>query len=276
MKKDGDNLFMRYEKECDRCRKAEDDVACYRARLRLHKDSMRSSSLSTQPRAQSPSHLTLSTALPSTTLTTSMAGTPPHKKHTTDSGAIDPAIDPYNPDNWEEGTYEDWIGYNPPPHLAGPLPLAQPIQADELRLPEYVLLPKIVKPQLQASLPASVTGVLLHPLGKAPARPATHTHQWYDECDINDPHLEALYQEAKQLNGWDHNTAQLLHFNTLQTTTTGCASRMSFPLKKDFPPISKLELDIGPGTQKGSCTPFVRCMVFCLKKTLMFGFGAIM
>ena len=47
MKKDGNNLFIRYEKECDRCCKAEDDVARYRARLRLHEDSMRSSSSST-------------------------------------------------------------------------------------------------------------------------------------------------------------------------------------------------------------------------------------
>ena len=38
MKKDGDNLFMRYEKECDHCRKVEDDVAHYRARLRLCED----------------------------------------------------------------------------------------------------------------------------------------------------------------------------------------------------------------------------------------------
>ena len=35
MKKDGDNLFIRYEKECDRRHKAEEDVAYYRARL-LH------------------------------------------------------------------------------------------------------------------------------------------------------------------------------------------------------------------------------------------------
>ena len=144
MKKDGNNLFMRYEKECDH--KAEDDVARYRARLCLCEDLTRSSSSSTQPRAQSPSHLTLSTAPLSTTLTTSVAGTPPCKKHATDSGAIDPAIDPYNPDNWEEGTYEeDWMGYNPPPpRLVGPLPPAQPFQADDLRLPKYVLLPKIV------------------------------------------------------------------------------------------------------------------------------------
>ena len=54
MKKDGDNLFIRYEKECDCFRKAEDNVARYRARLRLCEDSTRSSLSSTQPRAQSP------------------------------------------------------------------------------------------------------------------------------------------------------------------------------------------------------------------------------
>ena len=195
MKRDGNSLFSRYEKECDHRRKVEDDVACYRARLCLREDSMRSSSLSTQPRAQSPLHPTPLMALSSTTPTTPTVGTPPCKKHTTDSGTIDPALDPYNPDNWEEGTYEeDWTRYNPPPpYPVGPLPPAQPIQADELHLPEYVLLPKIAKPWLQALLPASVTGVLPHPLGKAPAQPATCTHQWYDECDINDPHLEALY-----------------------------------------------------------------------------------
>ena len=150
MKKDGDNLFMRYEKECDCCHKVEDDIAHYRARLCLCEDSTRSSSLSTQPRAQSPSRLTSLMAPPSTPLTTPAAGTPPHKKHTTDSGAVDPAVDPYDPDNWEEGTYEeDWVGYNPPPpRPVDPLQPAQPIQADELHLPEYVLLPKIIKPWL--------------------------------------------------------------------------------------------------------------------------------
>ena len=67
-----------------------------------------------------------------------MLGMPPHKKCATDSGAIDPALNPYNPNNWEEGTYEeDWLRYNPPPHhLVGPVLPAQPTQADELRLPD--------------------------------------------------------------------------------------------------------------------------------------------
>ena len=217
IQKDGDNLFIRYEKECDRRHKVEDDVARYRARLRLREDSMRSSLSSTQPRAQSPSHLTPLVALPSTTPTTHAAGTPPRKKHATDSGTTDPTLDPYNPDNWEEGMYEeDWIGYNPPPpRPAGPLPPAQPIQADELHVPKYILLPKIIKPRLQASLPASVTGVLPRPLGKAPTRLAVRTHQWYDECEINDPLLEALYQEAKLLNGWDQNTTQRIAFQRI-------------------------------------------------------------
>ena len=98
MKRDGDNLFIRYEKECDRRHKAEDNIACYRARLHLCKESMRSS-LSTQPRAQSPSHSTLSMAWPSTTTITPMVGTPLCKRCATDSGAIDPAVDPYKPDN---------------------------------------------------------------------------------------------------------------------------------------------------------------------------------
>ena len=134
MKRDGHNLFIRYEKECDHCCKAEDDVACYRERLCLCEESTRSPSLSTQPRAQSPSHSTLLTALPSTTTTTPAVGMPPRKKHATDSGTIDPAINPYNPDNWEEGTYkEDWIRYNPPPPCpVGLVPLAQLIQADKL------------------------------------------------------------------------------------------------------------------------------------------------
>ena len=235
MKRDGDNLFMRYEKECDRRRKAEDDVARYRARLHLREDSTRSSSSSTQPRAQSPSHLTLSTALLSTPLITPTAGTPPRKKRTTDSGAVNPAVNPYDPDNWEEGTYEeDWVGYNPPPPCpVDPLPLAQPIQADELCLPKYVLLPKIVKPQLQASL---VTGVLPCPLGKAPARPATCTHQWYDECDISDPHLEALYREAKQLNGRDQNTAQHIAVQHITNHNHRLRKPDVFPVEEGLPP----------------------------------------
>ena len=69
---------------------------------------------------------------------------------------------------WEEGTYkEDWVRYNPPPpHPVGPLLLAQPIQADKLCLSKCILLPKIIKPQLQASLPASITGMLPCPLGR--------------------------------------------------------------------------------------------------------------
>ena len=70
MKKDGDNLFIRYEKECNCCCKAEEDVAHYRARLHLCKDSTRSTLSSTQPRAQSPSRSTLSTAPPLATATT--------------------------------------------------------------------------------------------------------------------------------------------------------------------------------------------------------------
>ena len=238
MKKDGDNLFIRYEKECDHRCKVGDDIAHYRARLRLHEDSTRSSSSSTQPRAQSPSHLTPSTALPSTTPTTHAAGTPPQKKRATDSGAVDPAVDPYNPDNWEEGMYEeDWIGYNPPPpRPVGPLPPAQPIQADELRLPKYVLLLKIVKPQLQASLPASVTRVWPCPLGKAPTRPATCTHQWYDECDISDPHLEALYREAKLLNGRDQNTAQRIVFQRISNYNRWLHKPDVFPVEEGLPP----------------------------------------
>ena len=217
-------------------------------------------------------------APPSTTTTNPACGTPPHKKHATDSGAVDPAVNPYDPDNWEEGTYEeDWIGYNPPPpRPVGPLPPAPPIQADELRLPEYVLLPKIVKPQLQASLPASVTGVLLRPLGKAPARPATRIHQWYDECDINDPCLEALYREAKLLNGRDQNTAQHIAFQRITNYNRRLRKPDVFPIEEGLPPlISKLGLDIGPRTRKGSRAPFVRCTVFCSKKTSMFGFGAV-
>ena len=178
MKRDGDNLFIRYEKECDCHHKAENDVARYRARLHLCEELTRSSSSSTQPRAKSPSLSTLSAALQSTTTTTPAGGMPLHKKHATDSGAINPALNPYDPDNWEEGPYEeDWIRYNPPPpHPLGPVLLTQPTQADKLCLPDYILLPKIVKPRLQASLPASVTGVLPHPLGRAPTRPANHTH----------------------------------------------------------------------------------------------------
>ena len=238
MKKDGDNLFIRYEKECDRRRKAEDDVARYQARLRLREDSTRSSSSSTQPRALSPSRLTSSTAPLSTTPTTHAAGTPPRKKRATDSGAVDSALDPYDPDNLEEGTYEeDWIGYNPPPPPpAGPLPPAQPIQADGLRLPEYVLPPKIAKPRLQALLPASVTGVLPCPLGTAPARPATRTRQWYDECDISDPRLETLYREAKLLNGRDQNTAQRIAFQRITNHNRRLRKPDVFPVEEGLPP----------------------------------------
>ena len=58
------------------------------------------------------------------------------KKRATDSGTIDPALDPYDPDNWEEGTYEeDWLRYNPPPHHSVGLVLpAQLTQADKLHM----------------------------------------------------------------------------------------------------------------------------------------------
>ena len=200
------------------------------------------------------------------------------KKRATDSGTDDPTLNPYDPDNREEGTYEeDWIGYNPPPpRPAGPLPPAQPIQADELCLPEYILLLKIIKPRLQASLPASVTGVLPCPLGKAPTWPAVRAHQWYDECEINDPHLEALYREAKLLNGWDQTTTQRIAFQHITNHNRQLCKPDVFPIEEGLPPISKIGLDIGPRTRKGSRAPFVRCMVFCSKKTSMFGFGAIM
>ena len=197
MQKERDNLFIRYEKECDHCHKAEEDISHYRARLHLREDSMRSSSSSTQSRAQSPWHSTLSMAPPSTTTTTPTCGTPPCK---TAPLTVVPSTLPSTPTTLTTGrrALMRRIGLD--------TILLHPVQQAHYHWPNqsrqtnyicpniiYVLLLKIVKPRLQASLPASVTGVLPRPLGKAPARPATRTHQWYDECDISDPHFQALY-----------------------------------------------------------------------------------
>ena len=123
-----------------------------------------------------------------------------------------------------------------------PLPLIQqahyhwPNQSRQASLPKYILPPKIVKPWLQASLPASVTRVLPHTLGKAPARLANRTHQWYVECDIEDPCLEALFKEAKQLNGWNHNTTQCIMFQCVTTHKCWLCKLDIFPFEEGLPP----------------------------------------
>ena len=78
--------------------------------------------------------------------------------------------------------------------------------------------------------------MLPRPLGKAPARPATRTHQWYDECDISDLPLEALYREAKQLNGRDQNTAQHIAVQCITNHNRRLCKPDVFPIEEGLPP----------------------------------------
>jgi len=82
----------------------------------------------------------------------------------------------------------------------GPATWDQKKRDDSLHHPKMVPLMKSnVDTKPVASLPASVTGVLPHPLGKMAARPAIQARQWFDECNISDPQLDALYQEARAI-----------------------------------------------------------------------------
>ena len=74
------------------------------------------------------------------------------------------------------------------------------------------------------------------PTGQDPTRPANHTHQWYDECDISDPRLDALYQEAKQLNGQDRNTTQHIAFQRIMNHKCQLRKLDIFPVEEGLPP----------------------------------------
>jgi len=138
------------------------------------------------------------TALPSTT--TLVDGLPPLKKRATEGGPSDLAYNPYNPDNWAPGTYiEDYLDYGRAESLStGPAMQGRKKGDDVLRHPEIVpLMKRNVDTRPVASLPASITGVLPHPLGKTAAKPAVRAQQWFDECDVDNLWLDTLYQEAR-------------------------------------------------------------------------------
>ena len=106
--------------------------------------------------------------------TTLVDGLPPLKKQATEGGPSDSAYDPYDPDNWVPGTYiKDYLDYGRAKSSStGPATQGQKKGDDGLHHPEMVPLTKRnIDTWPAASLPASITGVLLYPLGKTAARP---------------------------------------------------------------------------------------------------------
>jgi len=125
-----------------------------------------------------------------------------------------------------------------------PCPLALPCRAERKGTTVY-FVPKMVPLTKRnvdtrpvASLPASITGVLPHPLGKTATRPAVRAWKWFDECDVDNPRLDALYQEARAISGRERNLAQHVTF----THVTWQSAQITTPCGRQ-PPRQHLSLD---------------------------------
>jgi len=165
-------------------------------------------------------------------------GLPPLKKWATEGGPSDSAYDPYDPDNWVPGTYiEDYLDYGRAESSStGPATQGRKKGDDGLHRPEIVpLMKRNTETQPVASLPASITGVLPRPLGKTATRPVVQAWKWFDECDVNDLWLDALYQEARAISGQERNLAQHVAFTRVTGNLHKIAKPDVFPVEDNLP-----------------------------------------
>jgi len=156
LKNDGDQLFVDFKAECDCRRDAGVRLARIEGKSKEVDELMtRSSSSSAKQKAEEHLPPTRPTALPSTT--TLMDGLPPLKKRATEGGPSDSAYDPYDPDNWEPGTYvEDYLDYGRAKSLStGPAMQGQKKGDDILRRPEIV-------PLLKRNVDTPASGIPAH------------------------------------------------------------------------------------------------------------------
>jgi len=143
LKNDGDRLFIDFKAECDcRCN-VEVRLACIEGKSREVDEPMTRSSLSSAKwKVEDHLHSTRPMALP---LPTTIAdGLPPLKKQATKGGPINSAHDPYDPDNWEPGTYvKDYLEYGSTESLSTGLAMQGRKKGDDgLHHPEMVPLTK--------------------------------------------------------------------------------------------------------------------------------------
>src|SRR6266481_120619 len=196
----------------------------------------RSSSSSTKRKADSPSPR--SWVAPNV-LSKKNAGieTPPPKqiKNNDSLPSIPPENNPYNLDNWDPDDYYECHcdGHR----IADPIERGRKTKDDGLRRPEYVLVDKqdVPKPPV-ASLPMSVTGSLPRPLGKAAAKSATRAvRYWFDECGLDDPCLEELYQQSCMMLAKDRSLAQHVAYNHKHHSKLKAAKPSVFPIEDMLP-----------------------------------------
>jgi len=237
LKNNGDRLFIDFKAERDRWRDVEARLARIEGKSReVDESTTRSSSSSAKRKAEEHPPPTQLTALPSTT--TLVDGLPPLKKWATEGGPSDSAYDPYDPDNWAPGMYvEDYLDYGRAKSSStGPAMQGRKKGDNVLRCPEIVPLPKRnIDTRPVASRPTSITGVLPRPLGKTAAKPAIQAQQWFDECDVDDLWLDALYQEARAISRRERNLAQRVAFTHVTGNLHKIAKPDIFPMEDNLP-----------------------------------------
>ena len=90
------------------------------------------------------------------------------------------------------------------------------------------------KVKLVASPPIAITGMLPHPLGKA----AT-TKAWFDECDVNDPALILLSDQAAAIPWAQRSLAQNTVYRHVEWHWKQAARMFAFPVDEAWPPNIK-------------------------------------
>ena len=91
---------------------------------------------------------------------------------------------------------------------------------------------KKVKPV--ASLPIAVTGMLPRPLGKT-----TTAKAWFNECDVNDPALILLSDQAAAIPWAQRLLAQNMAYRCVERHRKQAARMFAFPVDEAWPPDIK-------------------------------------
>ena len=90
------------------------------------------------------------------------------------------------------------------------------------------------KVKLVASLPIAITGMLPRPLGKTAAAKA-----WFDECNINDPALILLSDQAATILQAQHLLTQNTAYRRVEQHRKQAARTFAFPIDEAWPPNIK-------------------------------------
>src|SRR6266481_4640940 len=237
LRKDGDKIYADYKVEQACCLEAEESLTHLKGKVKETVGvTTRSSSLSTKRKVDSPPpHAWVAPKLPPEK-NTDLETLPPKRIKNNDSLLlIPPEHNPYNPDNWDPDDYYEC--HRDGHGLAEPVEWGHKKKDDGLHHPEYILVDKqdVPKPPV-ASLPMSVTGSLPRPLGKAAAKSATRAvRYWFDECGLDDPHLEELYQQSCTMLAKDRLLAQHMAYNCKCHSELKAAKPSAFPMEDMLP-----------------------------------------